>query len=172
MSGVNEPGFQDFSSLEATDNQADDFETLDPVSSGVYDSQQQNTIPEQDEEISTTNAFGSEEPAEEDRYAAGASEAAPSSDPLIDWGDENLTQPSAAESEPQNSSPLDLDDLGVLGMGATVASSGVQSAKDPLDPYSIPPSEGPAVSSTVGKESSQETKSVAGNLVDRLYLSN
>lgn len=146
----------------------EDFETLDAPAGSAYESQ--GTIPEQDEEVSTTNAFGGEEPAEEDRYAAGASEADDiqfSSDPLISWGNDESSNsnPSAPVPESQGST---VDDLGGLAMGSH-ASAGLQSAFTPSspplaasrDPYPNPPREREEVSSTVPKpvsEAPQETK--------------
>ncbi|XP_070179938.1 reticulon-1-A-like isoform X11 [Littorina saxatilis] len=71
MSDQKDQTFQELSGYdpgESNNFAVDDFETLG-TSGGAYDPQ--GTIPEQDEEITTTNAFGGEEPAEEDRYAAG-----------------------------------------------------------------------------------------------------
>ncbi|KAK7493492.1 hypothetical protein BaRGS_00015203 [Batillaria attramentaria] len=149
----------------------EDFETLDPPGGSAYESQGQGTIPEQDEEVSTTNAFGGEEPAEEDRYAAGASEADAvqfSSDPLISWGDdaENVSQPSAAVPESQGSA---LDDLGGLAMGS-LASAGLQSAFTPpspppaasRDPYPNPPQDREEVSSTEPVSEEPAEKKAAG----------
>lgn len=145
----------------------EEFETLEALTGSAYESQ--GTIPEQDEEVSTTNAnaFGGEEPAEEDRYAAGASEADDiqfSSDPLISWGNDESSNsnPSAPVPESQGST---VDDLG----GLAYASAGLQSAFTPpspplaasRDPYSNPPREREEVSSTVPKpvsEAPQETK--------------
>lgn len=144
---------------QADSNNLDDFETLNDHD----ESQAQGTIPEQDEEITTTsNNFGGEEQAEEDRYAAGASDAAFNSDPLISWGDEDecLSQPSAAVPDSQSSA---LDDLvGSFAMGApsACAQSAFKSAGDPISPdFSVPPSEGEAVSSSEPvSEVHQETK--------------
>lgn len=166
MSDVSDPTRQDFSSLDQSESNnfaADDFETLDAVTGGgVYGhGESQGTIPEQDEEITTTNAFGGEEPAEEDRYAAGASDdAATHSNPLISWGDEeneSLPQPSAAVPDSQGSA---LDDLGGLAMGA-----GAQSAfksPSPPDPYPSPPQENEAVSSTDPVSEAPQESKVAG----------
>ncbi|XP_076464599.1 reticulon-1-A-like isoform X3 [Babylonia areolata] len=71
FSDLSRPELQGLDQSESNNIVSDGFETLDPVGSDVYESQPQGTIPEQDEEITTTNAFGGEEPAEEDRYAAG-----------------------------------------------------------------------------------------------------
>ncbi|XP_070179934.1 reticulon-1-A-like isoform X7 [Littorina saxatilis] len=114
MSDQKDQTFQELSGYdpgESNNFAVDDFETLG-TSGGAYDPQ--GTIPEQDEEITTTNAFGGEEPAEEDRYAAGASDGVQPSNPLISWGDEedeSLSQPSAAVPDSQASA---LDDLGGL----------------------------------------------------------
>lgn len=145
---------------ESNNFSQEDFETLDAPSSGTAGYESQDTIPEQDEEVSTTNLFGGEEPAEEDRYAAGASEADAvqySSDPLISWGDEDesLSQPSAAVPEPESQGSTALDDLGGLAMGS-LASAGLQSAFSPpspppaasRDPYPTPPQDREEVSST------------------------
>jgi hypothetical protein len=161
MSGGFDDGFQDMAGNEPGDNNHD-FEQIG------YESQAQGTIPEQDEEISTTNNFGGEEQAEEDRYAAGASDAAPSTNPnpLISWGDEDdeiLSQPSAAVPDSQSSA---LDDLSAFAMGSlssagAQAQSALKSTVDPLDPlYSVPPCEGEtAVTSTEPvSEAHHETK--------------
>ncbi|XP_076464598.1 reticulon-1-A-like isoform X2 [Babylonia areolata] len=158
FSDLSRPELQGLDQSESNNIVSDGFETLDPVGSDVYESQPQGTIPEQDEEITTTNAFGGEEPAEEDRYAAGASdnEAQSSANPLISWGDEeeeSLSQPPAAVPDSQGSA---LDDLG-FDMGA-LASAGAQSTTS-QDPFSNPPQEREAVSSTEPvSESPQETK--------------
>ncbi|XP_025091987.1 reticulon-1-A-like isoform X7 [Pomacea canaliculata] len=47
----------------------EDFETVEPLS--AHHSENGQEIPEQDEEVTTTNSLGGEEPAEEDRYAPG-----------------------------------------------------------------------------------------------------
>lgn len=173
MADDNFGDFKDLHNYNAEGNSyspPEDFETLDALAGSAYESQ--GTIPEQDEEVSTTNAnaFGGEEPAEEDRYAAGASEADDiqySSDPLISWGNDESSNsnPSAPVPESQGST---VDDLGGLAMGSH-ASAGLQSAFTPpspplaasRDPYPNPPREREEVSSTVPKpvsEAPQETK--------------
>lgn len=103
----------------------EDFETVEPLS--AHHSENGQEIPEQDEEVTTTNSLGGEEPAEEDRYAPGASDADPvdHSSNLISWGDEESlsSQPSATVSESQDSA---FGGVGDFSMG-TVASEALQS---------------------------------------------
>ncbi|XP_076464603.1 reticulon-1-A-like isoform X6 [Babylonia areolata] len=58
FSDLSRPELQGLDQSESNNIVSDGFETLDPVGSDVYESQPQGTIPEQDEEITTTNAFG------------------------------------------------------------------------------------------------------------------
>lgn len=168
MSEFSDLSHADFAGVDQSESNnfaADGFEKVETAGYGVYE-ESQGTIPEQDEEITTTNSYGGEEPAEEDRYAAGASEdaAQSSSDPLISWGDEeneSLTQLSAAVPDSQGSA---LDDLGGLAMGA-LASAGAQSAfksPSPPDPYPSPPQESEAVSSTEPVSEAPQESKVAG----------
>ncbi|KAK7104998.1 reticulon-1-A-like isoform X3 [Littorina saxatilis] len=156
MSDQKDQTFQELSGYdpgESNNFAVDDFETLG-TSGGAYDPQ--GTIPEQDEEITTTNAFGGEEPAEEDRYAAGASDGVQPSNPLISWGDEedeSLSQPSAAVPDSQASA---LDDLG--GLSALTGAQSAFKSPSPSDPYSNPPQESEAVYSTEPVSAPQETK--------------
>ena len=165
MSDPREPNYPELSGLEqfeANNFAGDDFETLDPDGSGVYESH--GTIPEQDEEVTTTNPFGGEEPAEEDRYAARAldldNEPQSSDKPLINWGDEEdepVPQPSAAAADSQGSPGMD-DFAGLVAAAPAGAQSAFDSAA-PQDPLSKPTQETQALPSAEPlQETHQESK--------------
>ena len=95
---------------ESSSNSNDDFEKLDPPTSGFYNDGGEADGPnvaadagaydydfenKQEAAISSTTDLGGEEEAEEDRYNVGASEAdkyAHSADPLISLGDDDTFQ--------------------------------------------------------------------------------
>ena len=108
-----------------------DFEKF---GAGVHDSQ--GAIPEQDGEVTTTSYSG-EEPAEEDRYAAGASDEAveSSSNPLISLGDEednSVSRSSAAMPDSEGS----VDGYGGVAIGA-LATAGAEPSFQPPSPQAL-----------------------------------
>lgn len=111
----------------------DDFET---VGYG------EEPIPEQDEEVTSTSIAG-EEKAEEDLYAAGASDAnafSPS-DPLISFGDESdIREPDPVDQEPllNFSTPPFGSEMSSSPPSATSGRRTPEAIRPPSEPFDSP----------------------------------
>lgn len=172
MADSNQQDYAD-SQPESNNYIQEECENLDNLAgSADYDER----IPEQDEEVTTTNTLAGEEPAEEDRYAAGALESDAihsSTNPLISWDDGEDFLSDQSSAVPESQFPAYDDDLGSF---APLASAGGQyeySAPSPppaatQDPYSnIPKEHGDEYITEPIRQEPPQPKP-PGNLIEKL----